>query len=175
MAPVSRSSISPFDLSRHRTGETQPISPALYACTMVIDKQEMEEQTPPLQCCRHRSRGTPSTTRRARKLIKKVIRLCVYECKNIKGIGRAMAKNATKSQGTLVSPTTIDGADSGWMMATFYLSSTIFQWMECSKRGDNVRYSQSASLGHKKLAGTLPSSSSLCRAGPRYSGEEWRP
>lgn len=33
-----------------------------------------------------------------------------------------MAKNATQSQGTLVSPT-IDETDSGWMMATLYLHS----------------------------------------------------
>lgn len=73
-----------------------------------------------------------------------------------------MAKNATQSQGTLVSPT-IDEADSGWMMATLYLHSdsghNFNEWS--AAKGKTMCGTMSSIPGNKKLAATLPSSSSL--------------
>lgn len=85
---------------------------------MAIDKAEEEEEI--LDCMPQLIKGNAihykmTTTR---KLIKKVIRLCVYECKNIKGIGRAMAKNAATAPTNACKPPPIDGGalDSlGWM------------------------------------------------------------
>lgn len=78
---------------------------------------------------RNWSRETPSS--QTRKLIKKVIRLCVYECKNIKGIEWWR----TQTQQMLVS--SVRSLDRWMAAATFYLtrfrdsgSTTIFQWME---------------------------------------------